>query len=175
MKRCSIVVLFVLALTAVVHAQMEPRKPEPELKKLAYFEGSWKLDGDMKQGPMGPGGPMTMTENCEWMEGNFFLVCHSDFKSAMGTGKSIAFMGWDPNGKTYTYDDYGSMGDAVHSPGTVEGDTWTFTSEEKMGGVTMKGRWVMKVVSPTSYTFKYEMSQDGTKWMSMMEGKATKS
>ena len=32
----------------------------------------------------------------------------------------------------------------------------------------------MKVVSPTSYTFKYEMSQDGTSWTTVMDGKATK-
>jgi hypothetical protein len=38
----------------------------------------------------------------------------------------------------------------------------------------MKGRFTMKIVSPTSYTFKYEMSQDGTHWDTVMDGKATK-
>jgi len=28
--------------------------------------------------------------------------------------------------------------------------------------------------SPTAYTFKYETSEDGQKWNTMMEGKATK-
>ncbi len=32
----------------------------------------------------------------------------------------------------------------------------------------------MKVLSHTSYKFKYEMSQDGTTWTNAMEGKATK-
>jgi hypothetical protein len=29
-------------------------------------------------------------------------------------------------------------------------------------------------LSPTSYTMAYEISQDGTKWMTVMDGKATK-
>jgi len=40
--------------------------------------------------------------------------------------------------------------------------------------MTMKGRFTMKVLSPTSYTMKFELSQDGTNWMTGMEGKATK-
>jgi hypothetical protein len=40
--------------------------------------------------------------------------------------------------------------------------------------MTMKGRFTMKVTSPTTYNFMFEMSQDGTKWMTVMDGKATK-
>ena len=43
-----------------------------------------------------------------------------------------------------------------------------------MGGQTIKGRYTMKVLSPTSYTFKYEMSKDGTNWTTVMDGKSTK-
>jgi len=57
----------------------------------------------------------------------------------------------------------------------VQGNTWTWLSEEKMGGKVMKGRYTVNVVSPTSYTFKYEMASDSGEWNAMMEGKATKS
>jgi hypothetical protein len=33
----------------------------------------------------------------------------------------------------------------------------------------------MKILSPDSYNFKFEMSPDGAKWETAMEGKATKS
>jgi hypothetical protein len=56
----------------------------------------------------------------------------------------------------------------------VVGDTWTWTNDQKMGDMTMKGRFTMKVTSPTSYNFMYEVSQDGTKWSTVLEGKATK-
>jgi hypothetical protein len=66
------------------------------------------------------------------------------------------------------------MGQANHSEGTINGDTWTWNSDENMGGQTFKGRFTMKVQTPTSYAYKFEMSQDGTNWMTAMEGKATK-
>jgi hypothetical protein len=43
-----------------------------------------------------------------------------------------------------------------------------------MAGMTMKGKFTIKVTSPTSYTFTFDMSEDGTKWSTVMEGKATK-
>jgi len=161
-----------LALAAV--AQMEMPKPGPEHKKLDMFAGSWALDGDMKPGPMGPGGKMTETEKCEWMQGGFFLVCHSDFKSSMGDGSGISVMGYSADDKAYTYREFNSWGEFDDSRGSVDNDTWTWTSDEKMGGMSMKGRFTMKILSPTSYNFNFEMSQDGTKWTTVMDGKATK-
>lgn len=35
-------------------------------------------------------------------------------------------------------------------------------------------RYTQKILSPTSFSFKFEVSQDGSNWSSMMEGKATK-
>jgi hypothetical protein len=66
------------------------------------------------------------------------------------------------------------MGEFEDSKGTVDGDTWTWTADEKMGGTTMKGRFSMKMTSVTSYNFAYDMSQDGAKWTTVMEGKASK-
>ena len=174
MKTIATICAAWVVLAAAAVAQMEIPKPGPEQKKLDMFAGSWTLDGDMKAGPMGPGGKMTENEKCEWMEGGFFVVCHSDFKSAMGNGAGLSVMGYSTDDKTYTYREFNSWGEFTDSKGSVEGDTWTWTSDEKMGGMAMKGRFVMKIVSPTAYNFSFEMSQDGTKWMMVMDGKATK-
>ena len=163
-----------LALTTISFAQMEMPKPGPDLKKLDVFAGSWTLEGDMKPGPMGPGGKVTEAEKCEWMEGGFFLVCHTDFKSSMGDGSGLSLLGYSNDDKSYTYREFNSWGEAMDSKGTLSGDTWTWTSDEKMGGQTMKGRFTMKVTSPTSYNFTFEMSQDGSNWTLVMDGKATK-
>ncbi|HEX3469914.1 MAG TPA: DUF1579 family protein [Silvibacterium sp.] len=158
-----------------VQAQMPVPKPAPEVKKLDYLAGTWKMDGEVKPGPMGPGGKMTMTGENAWMDGGFFLVSHSKFEGAgMGSGSSTSFAGYNPDQKAYTYDEFNSMGEAEHSNGTIDGDTWTWTSDEKMGGQTMKGRYTMKVLTPTSYNFKFELSPDGTTWNTVMDGKATK-
>jgi hypothetical protein len=43
-----------------------------------------------------------------------------------------------------------------------------------MAGTTTKGRFTIQVTSAASYTFVFDMSQDGTKWSTVMEGKASK-
>jgi len=153
---------------------MEIPKPAPELKKLDYFTGSWILDGEIKPGPMGPGGKMTETERCKWMDGNFFLEIASDFKSSMGNGTGVAYMGWNSDDKVYTYDAFNSMGEAEHAKGTLDGDTWTWGSEDRMNGQMVKTHFIIKQLSPTSYSFKFDMSLDGSTWTTAMEGKATK-
>jgi hypothetical protein len=62
----------------------------------------------------------------------------------------------------------------MEAKGSHDAETWTWTSDEKMGDKIMKGRFTMKIVSPTSYNFTYEMSDDGSKWTNLMDGKATK-
>ena|SRR5215467_996905 len=173
MKHLVVFLLILAAATAV--AQMPMPKPGPELKKLDYFIGNWKSDGEMKPGPFGPGGKMAMTEKVSWMDGNFFAVINSNYDAGtMGKGTGVAYMGYNTEDKVYTYDEYNSQGEAEHSKGTVEGDTWTWTSDDKMNGMAFKSRFTMKILSPTAYTFKFEMSQDGTTWNTMMEGKAVK-
>jgi hypothetical protein len=174
MKTTAKVLAAGLILSAAALAQMEPPKPGPEVKKLEAFAGSWTLDGDLKPSSMGPGGKTTEIQKCEWMPGGFFLVCHTDFKTSMGDGSGVSVMGYSTDEKTYTYREFNSWGEFVDSRGSVDGDTWTWINDEKMGATTMKGRFTMKLTSATSYNFSYEMSPDGTKWTTVMDGKAAK-
>lgn len=167
-----VALLFAVALPAV--AQMEMPKPAPELKKLDYFVGTWATEGDIKPSSMGAGGKWTGSEHYEWMEGGYFLTGKEEYAGPEGKAQGPAFLGYDTNDKMFTYDAFNSMGEAGHAKGNVNGDTWTYTSDEKMGGQSFKGRYTMKILSPTSYNMKYEMSKDGTNWTTVMEGKATK-
>ncbi len=175
-KRSWMFFLGVCLITAIASAQnpMQPPKPSAELKKLDYFAGTWKLDGETKPGPFGPGGKITGTEHNQWMDGNFFLVSHSEMKGAMGSGKGLAVFGYNPDEKVYTYHEFNSMGEADQAKGTLEGDTWTWTNESKMQDKTYKGRFTVKTESPTAYNFKFEMQPEGGDWATVMEGKATK-
>lgn len=177
MKTCfniltCMMLLLVIALRA--RAQMEPPKPAPELKKLDYFAGTWAAKGDVKPGPMGLGGKFTGTNHVQWMNGGFFLVTHSEFNGALGKGTETAYMGYDSNDKMYTYDSFNTLGEADHAKGNVDGDTWTWQSETRIGPQTMKGRLTITVISATAYNFKFEMSSDGTTWNTVLEGKDTK-
>ncbi|MGA8621215.1 MAG: DUF1579 family protein [Candidatus Sulfotelmatobacter sp.] len=174
MGRAGMILAAALGLAGMAMAQTQIPKLAPELKKLDVFVGTWTLEGSMKPGMMGPGGSMTEYEKCEWMEGGFYLVCHSDFKSSMGNGVGLSVMGYSADDKAYTYREFNSFGEFDDSRGTLDGDTWTWVNDEKMGGMTMKGRFVMKMTSATSYNFVFDMSEDGTKWSTVMDGKATK-
>jgi hypothetical protein len=168
----SMILLLGVALSA--RAQTELTKPAPELKKLDYFAGTWTVEGEIKPGPMGSGGKFTGTNHVEWMDGGFFLVTRSEFNGAFGKGTETAYMGYDSNDKMYTYDSFNSLGETDHAKGTVNGDTWTWQSQTRMGPQTMKGRLTIKVISATAYDFKFEVSPDGTTWNTVLVGKDSK-
>src|SRR5579884_3401646 len=155
-----VLLLFVLSLASSLLAQMQAPPPGPEVKKLDYFAGDWKSDADMKPDPMMPnGGKVTGTDHFEWMKGGYFLVGHTDFKMSNQSGAEMSVLGYDPKEKVYTYNAFNSMGQNESSKGTVNGDTWTWTGDADMGGgQVMKGRFTMKIVSPTVYTYAYDIS-----------------
>jgi Protein of unknown function (DUF1579) len=175
MKRAGMILAAGLVLAGALAAQESMPKPAPEHKKLDMLAGSWVVEGDVKPNPMGPGGKITENEKCEWMEGGFFLVCHVDFKTAnSGSGSGLSVIGYSGGEKAYTYREFNSWGEYEDSRGTLEGDTWTWTSDDKMGDTAVKGRFTMKFTSPASYSFTYETSADGAKWTSVVDGKASK-
>ncbi|PYV79431.1 MAG: hypothetical protein DMG93_20840 [Acidobacteria bacterium] len=122
------------------------------------------------QAQMGPPAPAPELKKLDFMAGDW----SAEGTGSMGKVNELAVLGYDSDKKAYTYHAFDSVGEAANSTGTVDGDTWTWTADEHMGGMTMKGRYTMKVLSPTSYTMKYELSQDGSNWTTAMEGKATK-
>jgi len=172
----SLVFTLSLFFAALLAAQNYPgqRSPGPDIKKLDYFAGTWKSEGDMKPGPYGGGGKFSGTGRYEWMPGGFFLLSRTDEISPLGKGTGLAIFGYDRREKVYTYQAYNSRGDAEHAKGVLEGDTWTWTNEEKMGSTVMRGRYTIKTTSPTTYNFKFEMAPEGGQWSTVIEGKATR-
>jgi len=165
---------FAVLAGAVLAQPGEMPKPGPEVKKLGYFVGTWNNEGEMKASPFGPGGKFTSTDHVEWFPGNFFVVMHSEGKTPMGPMHELAVMGYNTEEKMYTYDGFDNMGEHDISKGTLKGDTWVYQSDSKVQGKIIKGRFTMKELSPTAYTYKFEMSMDGTKWDTIVEGKSTK-
>jgi uncharacterized protein DUF1579 len=160
---------------AAAQAQEAP-KPGPEHARLGYFVGNWSAEGELKPGPMGPGGKFTSSDTCEWFEGKYSVICRSEGKMPMGPSKSIGILGYNTEEKVYTYYgiDNSNMTMASVPKGTLRGDTWTYTDEGMMGGKKVKSRVVIKELSPTSYTFRMDMQGSDGKWMPVMESKNTK-
>jgi hypothetical protein len=166
-----------LTAAAVLQAEekkMEAPKPGPEIKKLGYFVGTWNSTGEVKPNPFMPAGKMTGTSKCEWFPGGFHVVCRDTGKSPMGAMHGLGIMAYNAEDKVYTYAGIDNSGMSTAAKGNVDGNNWVYTSEDKMGGKIYHGRYSMVTASPDSYTFKYEMSEDGKTWTTMMEGKTTK-
>jgi hypothetical protein len=170
----AVVGVFAWVCVAAAQEPPAPPKPGPEHKRIAFFAGKWTFDADMKPSPFGPGGKVTGNESCEWFEGGFHLTCRSKTQGAMGDQTGVGIWAYDPAEKVYTYYAYGSDGNAFLSKGKVEGDTWTWKNDMKMGDKTMKSRFTIKEVSPDVYTFTWETSPDGTSWTAVQEGKGTR-
>jgi hypothetical protein len=168
--------VFASGLQVAAAQGQEAPKPGPEHKRLGYFVGKWTSEGEMKPGPMGPGGKMKSSDTCEWFEGRYSVVCRSEGAGPAGPTRSIGILGYSPEEKVYTYYgiDNSSMTMASVPKGTVRGDTWTYTDEGTMGGQKFKTRVTIKELSPTSHTFTMEMQGPDGKWMPMMESKSTK-
>lgn len=150
--------------------------PGPEHKRLGFYVGKWNIEGEMKPGPMGPGGKFTSTDTCEWFEGGFAVVCRSEGKMPTGPARSMGIIGYSTEQKAYTY--YGvdntPMTMVSVPKGTLQGNTWTYTDEGTMGGQAFKTRVVIKEVSPTAQTFKMDMQGPDGKWVTVMESRGTK-
>ena len=176
MRRRLALIPFVILLAASAVAQMGG-PPGPEVKKLDYFLGTWTTEGTIAQGPWGTGGKFTATATTDWLPGNFFLQSQSESKMPPeigGDSKAVLVMGYDTQQNVYTSDRFSSLGQHQSAKGTLSGDTWTWTSTSNYGGMDIQEKMTIKILSPTSYTLRYEISMDGKNWMPFMDGKTTK-
>jgi hypothetical protein len=165
-----------LAVAGSAALAQEAPKPGPEHKKLEYYTGKWSSESEVKANPFMPAGKYTSSDSCDWFQGGFAVVCHSEGGGPMGPMKSVGIMGYSAEDKVYTYygiDNSGMVPTSV-SKGSVQGDTWTYTDESKMSGKLVKSRYTIKQLTPASYTFKWEMQGEGGAWSTLMEGKSTK-
>ena len=152
-------------------------KPAPEVKKLGYFVGKWATAGTIAPGSWGRGGKFSWTETTKWMSGHFFVIGQWDFEmpSALGgDGEEIFVIGYDTRQNVYTFDAFSSQGLHQISKGVVSDDTWIWTSESASSAQIVQQKMTMTILSPTSYSLKFELSTDGATWKTFMEGLATK-
>lgn len=151
-------------------------KPGPEHARLGYFVGQWKLQGEVKPSPLGPGGKLAAADSCEWFEGQFSVVCRSEGTGPWGPTKAVGILGFDPEQEAYTYYEVNNspMTIATVPKGAVQGTIWTYTDEPMMAGKRVKTRVTITEVSPSQFNFKSEMLGADGKWATTFEATATK-
>src|SRR5271157_2522956 len=177
MKLLIAVVAVCLSASLCSFAQGQPeQQPAPTMQhqRMGYFAGKWTAEGIMKLSPKGNPAPFSLTETGEWVSNGFFLETRTSMKSPMGPINSVRVMGYNPENGLYTYNVYNSLGEHQMATGKLQGNTWTWTSEQKMNGVVSQARYTITTVTPDSYTIKEEVATPGGGWSAVMEGKASR-
>jgi hypothetical protein len=149
--------------------------PRPEVQKLGYFIGTWHAEGEMKASIVGPAGAVTNVTRNEWMLNKFFYITHHEEHNTAGTFNVVSVTGYDRRKKVYVSYEFDGQGGMGRSEGTVDGDTWTWTSQFMVGKDTVRSRSTIKPTSTSSYDFTWEIAPHGDDWTLVQQGKATKS
>ena len=171
--RSSAAVILSCGFTALSLAQAppEPPKPGPEHKKLEYFVGTWKMEGEIKANPYMPAGKSVTTGTSTLGPGGFFLESRGEGENYPTTHAIVAY---DSHAKVYTEFYASSAGLVGGGTGTVDGNTWTWMLEDKWFGQAFKGRTTVTVKSASQFTVKYEYLDPNGSYVTISEGTATK-
>jgi len=157
-----------------VYAQAQAPAPSPEHKKLGFWIGTWKIEGEGKETPLWPAGKYNATMTAKWFKGEFHVICRYKWTGAMGTYSELNIIGYDSEtGEYYCYgiDGYGS---GYVYKGMEKDNVWTYLGDMKMEGKAIKFRWTVDNESPGLITWKTELSIDGGPWILGGEAKAVR-
>jgi len=167
--------LFALSGIAALPQTATPTpQPGPEHQRLAFMVGKWRSEAEMKPGALGPGGRMTFTQTCEWYSGGFAVVCNSVSNWAHGDVKALSITSYDPGEKRYVYFETNTSGENTLAKGTIDGPTWTWLGQSRMGGKLLRNRFIMKEVPPDAAAYTFEMADGDGPWAEVMHGKQTR-
>jgi len=166
-------VMLACATSGRAQTSQPAHKPSADLQKEGdYYTGNWKLTGETKTSPFGPGGEkFESSERLEWLPGGFFLLARS-YEGEKWT--QLTIIGYDETKKILTHTAYNARGEIEVMEGTEHGDTEIWSGESKVGDKPVKQRLTIKRVSPAFYTFKFEMAPRGGNWSLVYEGHGTK-
>jgi hypothetical protein len=173
MNRIAILALLLSTFAfAQAPQQTNPSGILPQHQAMSFFLGNWTATGTAKISPTSPAAPFTLKEHGDWVNDGYFLETKTSMKGALGNVNSVRVMGYNVEDKTYTYNVYNSLGEHQAALGHLNGNTWTWESEEKLNGIVVKGRYTITMTSPNSFDFKSEVANPKGGWATVMEGKA---
>ncbi len=156
---------------SLAQAPPEPPKPGPEQKKLEYFLGTWRVEGEVKPNDYMPAGKSVITATYALGPGGFSVESRGEGENYPTTHGITAY---DSQAKLYTTFYASSAGLVGGGTATVDGNTWTWMLEDKWLGQAFRGRTTVTVKSASQYTAKYEYLDPNGSYVTLVESTATK-
>jgi len=171
--RSSAAVILSCGFTALSLAQAPPEPPKAgsEHKKLEYFVGTWKMESEIKANPYMPAGKSVTTATFTLGPGGFFIESRGEGENYPTTH---GIMAYDSQAKLYIQFYASSAGLVGGGTATVDGNTWTWTLEDKWFGQAFKGRTTVTAKSASQFTLKYEYLDPNGSYVTISEGTATR-
>lgn len=150
-------------------------QPRPERLQLGFFVGRWKYEGEVRPGPLGPGGKSVGTEQCEWFSGKFFVVCHSEWMTGSALSRQMGILGYSAERQQYSfYDIDDGQGEAGQGWGDFADSIWTWEEAQPISGRPARQRYSVKEISPDSFRYREEVSVGDQPWILTETGTATR-
>ena len=160
----GLLIVGLLAVPSIVAAQ----QPSPDQKKLDVMVGKWSIEVDTKATPLSPANKASGTEECQWFA-NRHVVCRSEAKGSAGTYSQMRTLSYLPARKQYVAYTVDSLGSALVAYGQVNGDAWTFTTDQPAFNI----RLTLKIAAG-GYTALAEFAGADGKYLPLSEVKATR-
>jgi hypothetical protein len=171
----AFLLLSIIVGSAIANAQAPAAAgPTPEQQVMGYFVGNWSLQGTTKVSPTSPPVDFHGKEESAWVQGQYFVETHTTMHGPLGDVRGTRVMEYNPADHVYTYNLYNSLGEHIMAIGHLDGNTWTWTAEQKLNGVVVPARYSFKFVSKNSYSFTSEVQSPDGKWATVMQGTATR-
>lgn len=174
MKLLLAIVTFALGLALPqLRAGEAPPKPGPEHQKLAMFAGKWKGEMSNFETPFGPAGKATGAYEGRLVHGGFHVEIRGKGRSPIGGLSWTEIYYFDPIKNSYGNFYFDSIGGVGVAEGTNDGNTWTFTWDQRAKDKIYKGKNVITFAADgKSSSHELTYSEDGTSWKPGASGKA---
>jgi hypothetical protein len=160
----NLMIAGLLAIPSIAAAQ----QPTPDQKRLDVMVGKWNIEVDTKATPLSPPSKASGTEECQWFAVRH-VVCRSEAKSSAGTYSQMRTLSYLPARKQYVAYTIDSLGSAIVAYGQVNGDTWTFSTDQPAFNI----RLTLKIAAG-GYTALAEFAGADGKYLPLSEVKATR-
>ncbi len=177
MKRILFPILALAFASSTLLAADAPPGPNPKLKELKYFAGTWTCKGTGFAFMGTPEHKTTAKVEGVWTLNDYWLALrYHETKTALNAAPVDVkiFWGWDDQLKKFASGAVDNMGAYFiqNSPGW-DGDKMTWEGDMHAGGMTMKVRDVFTKVSASKLMHMAEVEMDG-KWTKLDEETCTK-
>ncbi len=134
----------------------------PEVSNLAWFVGTWQLDLEAKESPLGPAGKQLLIMDCRWFAGGQQVLCTNEGATPAGPYHELFTLSPDPETKAYKGWDLDNAGLATNHVTTFKDNTWVIEHQNlKVDGKPLKLRTTFFDLARDSFSTRQEFVLGG--------------